>query len=256
MKIKSLFLIFILWAVFLPQFAVASNYGDGDYNSGFYGGTDTPTPTPSPTAVPTQQNSNNSTSGNSGTSAPGCNSQASAGKPDLFEIRVKKNEAQLFFAPPVAPYTYFYIAYSRKADQWEYGTQFDQGYSTGVLTSTIRALQANTKYYFKIRSGNGCATGEWGNTMTVMTTNSASKLKTFYKNIFTAIVSRTKNIISQVLPAKPKLIDPLVTDHPTEKPVPTARIYPTAAAPTIPRPRATADPTPVKEKFCLLWWCF
>jgi cobalamin biosynthesis Mg chelatase CobN len=33
----------------------------------------------------------------------------------------------------------------------------------------VNSLQPNTKYYFKIRSGNGCATGNWSNEISAQT---------------------------------------------------------------------------------------
>ena len=75
------------------------------------------------------------------------------------------------------------MEYSRKQDSWEYGVEFPQGYSSGVIAYTISMLQPNTKYYFAVRSGNGCATGEWGNTMAAITNSSSVEgISTFFES--------------------------------------------------------------------------
>jgi hypothetical protein len=190
--------------------------------------------------VPSSTNTfSNSLSGNSSSSAPGCGNSITDGKPDLFEIRANDKTATLYFAPPTMPYNSFYIAYSRKPDSLEYGTEFNQSYSGGVVKQTINMLQPNTKYYFKIRAGNGCATGSWGNTMTAKTTSFPSQNRIFYKNVFTAI---RQKVINKLLPTSS------VNSSFTPK------SEPTAATPTI--AVSTPKPTPTKNKFCILWWCF
>ena len=175
---------------------------------------------------------------NSTSTAAGCGDSASVGAPNLFEIRTTKNTATLFFAPPVMPYSNFYVAFSRKADVWEYGTQYNQGYSGGVLRFTINSLQSNTKYYFKIRSGNGCATAGWSNTMTASTTSSGQR--TYYKNISTAVVQTFKSIVAKVQPVNS----------------PASTSVPSYTAPSIsPSVPQAATETP-KKKTCILWWCF
>lgn len=155
--------------------------------------------------------------------APSCNNSVTNSKPDLFEIRVNNKTAALYFTPPSGPYNSFYIAYSRKPDSWEYGTEFNQQYSGGVLKQTINLLKPKTKYYFKIRAGNDCATGAWGNTMAI-TTSSTNQNKTFYKNIFTAVAQKIKNKIST--DKEEAIVAPI------------------------------SIPVPIKHKFCILWWCF
>jgi hypothetical protein len=142
----------------------------------------TPTPTPTPSPTPTQGNSG---SGNN-PGAPGpsvCSDSVGTGTPDLFEITTTNTSATLYFAPPNPPYSSFYVEYSRDPNTWEYGTTFPQSYSSGVLQYTISMLAPNTKYYFSIRSGNGCATGAWSNTMSATTTSSSAKgISTFFEN--------------------------------------------------------------------------
>jgi hypothetical protein len=183
------------------------------------------------------------TSNNS--SASTCGDSVTTGTPNLFEIHTAKNSATLYFAPPTMPYSNFYVAYSTKSDIWEYGTQYNQGYSPGVLRYTINSLKSNTKYYFLLRAGNGCATGNWGNTMIASTSNSQ---RTYYKNNITSFVQNKKTTMNDLVPVAG-----------TPNPIPTSS--PTiTAAPEINTPvpaQMPAQTQPVsKSKFCILWWCF
>jgi hypothetical protein len=169
----------------------------------------------------------------------------------------------LYFAPPTMPYSSFYIAYSRKPDSWEYGTEFSQGYSGGVIKYTINALQPNTTYYFKVRAGNGCATGNWGNTMTANTLFSQTQNKTYYKNVFTAIIQQTKQIINNFNPSKKVTVgnngtakQQLVSPLPSLQQKPVNTVPPKTNITTPKSESKTLQATPVKNKFCILFWCF
>jgi len=247
--VKRLFAILMLPLAFLIVFPTtvlaATNYGDGNYGGGNYNVGDTPAPTSAPT------NNNSSSTSSSPVSAPTCGDSATTGIPDLFEIRTTKNTATLFFAPPRMPYSNFYIAFSRRMDIWEYGTQYNQGYSGGVLSYTIYSLQPNTKYYFEIRSGNGCATGAWGNMM-IATTTSAGQTRAYYKNAATAIVQQTKAVINNIVSPIKELINNLI---PAQKTTTTPAPKTFTQTQTQTQPQTSVQPNP-KPKFCILWWCF
>jgi hypothetical protein len=264
--VKKRFFITLL-AIFFWLFSsfqvLAVNYGEGSYGSGDYNiGEQTPTPipsvTPAPTLTPTSvsaatsNSNNNAGSSNSSPSAPNCNDTTPFGSPDLFQINTTKTTATLYFAPPSMPYSSFYVAFSSKPDSWEYGTEYNQGFSGGVLRYTINLLQPNTTYYFQVRAGNGCATGKWSNSMKASTTNSGSQTKTYYKNIFTPIVRLVKTAIGSIssLVSNKKTVDkPAPTNvepNPIVKPILT----------TEPQKEVASPKPAVKNKFCLLWWCF
>jgi hypothetical protein len=159
--------------------------------------------------------------------------------------------------PPKAPYSKIYVAYSRRSDSWEYGTEYNQNYSSGVLQFTVNALSPNTKYYFKIRPGNGCMAGNWGNTMAAITTGS-DQTRTFYKNFITSVVQQTKTVVTSVLTPIKKAIDTLVQPaNPTPSPSVTPMTVPLATLAPIQTilPQITPQATP-KPKFCIFWWCF
>jgi hypothetical protein len=191
-------------------------------------------------------------SSNTSVGTPPCNNAVTTGVPDLFEIRTSKNTATLYFAPPIMPYSNFYIAFSRRTDTWEYGTQYNQGYSGGVLSYTINSLQPNTKYYFKLRAGNGCGTGSYGNIMTA-TTTSSGQTKTYYRNVATAVVQQTKAVVNTFLSPIKKFINNLI---PTPKPTATTAPSIINVQTDIPTQVPTQTQSTPKSKFCILWWCF
>lgn len=227
---KKLFAILILplaFLIFLPTTVLATtNYGDGNYGDGNYGGGDTPS-------------TNNSSAG-----SPVCSDSVTKGTPNLFEIRTTKNTATLYFAPPTMPYSNFYIAYSQKPNIWQYGVQFNQGNSGGVLKYTINKLNPNTKYYFMMRPGSGCMAGNWGNTMTAATTSSNKGQRTYYKNLVTSFTRQISSFVNTLFPNKTKNPPQNITS-PLPQPTVQTQVLP-------PEP----TPPPPKAKFCFLWWCF
>lgn len=124
------------------------------------------------TAVENSSSSSNSSSSTSNPGAPVCTNQVPSKPPKLFQINTTKNSAKLFFVPSGDPVTYYYIAYGLKEGDERYGATFLQGSSTGVLSYTINLLKPNTKYYFKIRGGNGCMPGPWSSYLNAKTKNS------------------------------------------------------------------------------------
>ncbi len=237
MKLKLIILLntflvflFFFFSTFNSNVLAATNYGECDYGGGTYndGGCTTTTST------------SGSSNSSSSPSAPSCGDSVTKGTPNLFEIRTTKNTATLYFAPPPMPYSNFYIAFSRKTDSWEYGVQFDQGKSGGVLKYTINQLSPKTKYYFSVRPGNGCMAGNWGNTMTATTTSSTTQ-RTYYKNVIAAVVGQISSFVKFLLPntgfAPQNVTSP-------------------APQPTIQAQIPITNPPPPKAKFCILWWCF
>lgn len=209
--------------------------------------TPTPTiaPTTAPTAVPTAAATPGSTNSASTSSAgSSCNSIAPYGKPDLFEIRTNSNSATLYVKPPNQPYTNFYISYSTRPNTWDYGTEVIQTPTNSVLKFTISSLKPNTKYYFQIRAGNGCAAGEWSNTMTIQTTNSIKKTKIHYKSLAKSIIQNARNIFNPVK----KMINNSknIINKPNENLIES----------NINTVTPTPKPTSNKPKICILWWCF
>jgi parallel beta-helix repeat protein len=206
---------------------------------------------PEPSSSPSSGSSSSST----GASATGCNLSPAYGTPDLFEIRTTSTTATIKFTPIAGDFTSVYIAYSRKPNLWEYGTEYQQNNTRGVLSYTIRNLKPNTKYYFQLRVGNGCATGNWSNVLSAKTTSSSKLSSTFYKNIYATVTAKTRTIIKPQ--PTPKLRAPKTSPSPIPQDIfisrpktPTAKTSPTPA-PVIKDSLTRSAP----KKSCFLWWC-
>ena len=133
----------------------------------------------------------------SGTSAPtsvspsSCGATAPHSSPNLFQIDVKDTSATLYFAPVAGPVNRYFIAYGYTPGDERFGVEFSQGASTGVVAYTVGYLSPNSTYYFRVRGGNGCQPGAWGNEMKIRTEKKGTSLiRTFYKNFPSRIAGR------------------------------------------------------------------
>lgn len=146
---------FFVFALFLwmPRSAFAASYGEGTYGEGIY----------NRGAVPTISQGQQSFS-----SAPGCTSQKPLSAPDLFQINAKHESLVLYFSPAMGPQDRYAILYGTKPDEELWGYEF-LSQSTGVISVEIGELQRNTRYFFKVRAGNGCMPGDWSNTLSAST---------------------------------------------------------------------------------------
>jgi len=142
--------------------------GGGDWNNNYrkvYYSTDNITPTPTPTTSTQTTTSNNTSS----VYSPSCSDQKPSNSPNLFQIDTTESSAKLFFAPVFGSVNKYFISYGLTNNAEGFGIEFSERSSTGVLSYTINSLSPNTTYYFKIRAGNGCMPGDWGNTLKTQT---------------------------------------------------------------------------------------
>jgi sugar lactone lactonase YvrE len=109
-----------------------------------------------------------------------CSANPPGNWPNLFQINTTNNSATLYFTPIRDNISYYYVAYGLSPGDVRYGVSFDQGSYDGVLNYKVYSLASGTKYYFKIRGGNGCATGPWGNESSATTTASGSAATRVY----------------------------------------------------------------------------
>lgn len=124
-------------------------------------------------------------------SAPGCVATPPSGAPDIFQIDVSDKTAKLYFSPAGKPFDRYFISFGLSANAEQYGSEFYQTNSGGVATYSVYKLTPDTTYYFKIRGGNGCATGSWSKVMKAKTNSRfESKVTSVYKNTVTAITSK------------------------------------------------------------------
>ena len=103
---------------------------------------------------------------------PICQDTAPVVIPNLFQIDVTQDSATLYFSPINQYLSSYYIAYGLSEGDVQFGVEFPASPSNGVESYTIGMLNPNTDYYFKVRGGNGCATGGWSNDKSARTSAS------------------------------------------------------------------------------------
>ncbi len=190
-----------------------TNYGGAyDLGSIFYYQTSEPTPTPTsgPVSTPTNSPSANQTStSNSGDGIERCNLNSPSSAPNLFQINVTDNTATLYFSPAGKPYSNYFVSFGNGKNNQGYGAIFNQESTDGVISFKVSDLKSNSIYTFKVRGGNGCATGEWSKDLTVKTSSSKNKMVSYYPQsvvyyVVDHTVQKVVNQIKQITPLKDK----------------------------------------------------
>lgn len=168
-RLKTLLFAFLLgaFALLLPAQVFAAPYGEGPYGAGEYGVGEVEDTDP---GEDTDSGSGNSGSSGSSDSNPdnSCRNQKPSAAPDLFQINPQANAVKLFFAPVPDHRDRYYVSYGTEPGAQQHGFEFENN-ENGVIAVDVAALAANTTYYFKVRAGNGCMPGDWGNELAVST---------------------------------------------------------------------------------------
>ena len=94
-------------------------------------------------------------------SPPGCGATAPSQIPDLFQIVRRGSSATLYFTPTLDNTSEYVIAYGHLGNDWRYGTSMPKVQTAGVESMLINHLDPKATYWFTVRAGNGCATGNW-----------------------------------------------------------------------------------------------
>ncbi len=191
----------------------------------------------------TSSSSSSSSSSSGSVTSADCGVSISADSPDLFEITSTGTSATVYFAPPSGDYSYFYVSYGENSDAVQHGVQFAHGKSTGVIGFQINDLRPNTTYYFKVRSGHGCAIGNWSNRMKITTPKTQNQKRSYYKNFIVRVTQTIKKLFNAESPLPVNVAAPEPSVAPHSSPV----------AQPAPQPQpAPSEP----EKRCFLWWCW
>lgn len=169
--------------MFSPHNIYAQYYNEGVYGGGYYNNT--------------PQSGSSGSSGGGSPSAPSCTSAPPSFAPDLFQINTNATSATLYFAPAGNPYDNYFVSFGNTSTAESYGGAFNLTNATGVISYSIYSLTPNTVYYFKVRGGNGCMPGSWGNTVQAKTTTSVKKISKSYKNTLTAVTSSIRQVFNQ-----------------------------------------------------------
>lgn len=139
-------LLFLLLVIFPKQIFASTNYGDGNYGAANYNSGDT-----------------------INSESPSCTDKTPSGtSPWLFEANPDGNTSLVVrFINWQTPVDHFAIEYGTSSNKYMFGVSSFGNKDTNSYT--IKALSPNTTYYFRVRSGNGCATGDWSNELSAKT---------------------------------------------------------------------------------------
>jgi hypothetical protein len=96
-----------------------------------------------------------------GVNAAECLDTAPVGTPNIYQIDRNSNSAVLHITPAGIPYTEYVVSYGFNEGDERFGATFPQGATNDNLTFTIANLDPGSTYYFKVRAGNNCQTGQW-----------------------------------------------------------------------------------------------
>lgn len=131
--------------------ALAAAYGEGTYGGGTYNTGDT-------TGEASADNSASSGDSSDGT----CTAPAPGKAPWLYAAVAKSSSSiEIYFTDSGDPYDHYALEYGTSAGNYQWGATDIGG--NGTRTYTVTSLNPNTTYYFRVRAGNDCATGEWSN---------------------------------------------------------------------------------------------
>jgi hypothetical protein len=154
----SLLLLLLLTASVFPGNVFARNYGEGGYGEGNYnvGEAVASTPTSNPSDI-------------TPAGAPGCNDQSPGAKaPWLYAATAQNgNSILLYFTEADDPVDKYALEFGTSSGDYKYGSDNIGG--KGLRTYLVQSLSPNTTYYFRVRGGNGCATGNWSNELSATT---------------------------------------------------------------------------------------
>ena len=97
--------------------------------------------------------------------APSCNDPTPNFSPQNFSAISNQNSVTLNWTKPVGNFTYYLIAFGDNINADKYGNPNIGGPDT--TSYTVNGLSSDIPYYFKIRTGNGCAPGPFSGVVSV-----------------------------------------------------------------------------------------
>jgi hypothetical protein len=131
--------------------------------------TPTPTTTPTNTPVPTRSAPTNNSTNTVTVNSSVCTEQVPGeNAPKLYAALAQSTtEIMLYFTDAQSPYDRYVVEYGTKSGSYTFGSTNIGG--VGTRTYQIGSLSPNTKYFFRVRAGNGCAAGSWSNEISATT---------------------------------------------------------------------------------------
>ena len=193
--IKQVFFLlsfFFLFFFIFPQATLADNYGAGNYGSGVY-----------------SANSNsNSNSPSNTVGAPVCTAASPTTAPWLYGAITKSDSTVLLYFTDITNNVDRYVLeFGTKSGYYQYSSPNIGG--ANARTYLVQNLSSSTKYYFRVRAGNGCATGPWSDEI------SSSTFPIFASNQLDITSSQLTPVVNQQASTssgtKPIINNPTVT---------------------------------------------
>jgi hypothetical protein len=161
----ALVLLLLFVVLFAPNTIFASKYGECGYGEGKYSdGCQSPTP-----STTTSTTSDSTANGSSSPSVPMCTDQTPGSKAPWLYAAIPQSGTSvlLYFAEADGPLDSYALQFGTQSGDYPYGSTNIGGKDT--RTYLVQSLSPNTTYYFRVRAGNGCATGPWSNEISVKT---------------------------------------------------------------------------------------
>lgn len=110
----------------------------------------------------TSDSSSSNSSNNGGSvSAATCNDSKPGSAPTLISVTTGTNSVKLIWTAALNPVSYYLITYGTSTGVQTWGNPNVGG--SGTTNYTVNGLSGGTKYYFKVRAGNGCKPGDYSN---------------------------------------------------------------------------------------------
>ncbi|MBI2600187.1 tandem-95 repeat protein [Candidatus Daviesbacteria bacterium] len=116
--------------------------------------------------------SSNSSSNASSTGAPTCNDAKPGSAPILLSAQAGENSVTLTWSQASDPVTYYLVAYGLESGKVQFGNPNVGDKNT--LSYTVRNLSGGVTYYFKVRAGNNCMSGDFSNELPATPTGSTT----------------------------------------------------------------------------------
>lgn len=140
-----IFFVFFSFLALINSDIYASTYGEGKYGSERYGAKTLTT-----------------------AGAPACSDQKPGSAPWLYSATPKSTGSILLqFTESSDPVDKYVLEFGTESGKYSYGA--DNLGGKGTKSYLVDQLSPNTTYYFRVRAGNGCATGAWSNEISAKT---------------------------------------------------------------------------------------
>jgi len=113
-------------------------------------------------------NSSSTSSSSSAAAAPSCGNITPTSAPWVYgAISQGSTSIMLYFTDAGDPVDKYVLQFGTKSGNYPFGATNVGG--KGMRTYLVEHLLPNTTYYFRVRGGNGCATGSWSNELSAKT---------------------------------------------------------------------------------------